>query len=93
MGLQAMGRNWDPENIVSDVCIAVRNLWNTPGPKDEWDMGGVASAMYDLLGLHTMAEDRLYSDHVTKVSKLERVKLSIGRAIGFGCARKVYRFL
>ena len=93
MGLQEMGCNWDPTFIVSEVSIAVYHLWNIPRLKTEWDMRTVAIAMYDLLNLYTMDEDRLYRIQVTKLAKQVGIKLSIGRVIGFRCPSVVYRFL
>ena len=93
MGLQEMGQNWDPTYIVSEVSIAVHRLWNTPQLQNEWDLRTVAAAMYDLMNLYNMDEDRHYRIYVTKQAKQTGIKLSIGRVVGFRCAFIVYSFL
>ena len=93
MGLQEMGQNWDPTYIVSEVSIAVHGLWNTPQLQNEWDLRTVAAAMYDLMNLYNMDEDRRYRIYVTKQAKQTGMKLSIGRVVGFKCAFIVYSFL
>ena len=93
MGLQAMGYNWDPTFIVSDVSIAVHHLWNTPQLQNQWDMRTVAAAMYDLMNLYSMDEDRLYRIHVANLAKQIGIKLTIGCVVGFRCASIVYSFV
>ena len=86
-------RNWDPTYIVSEVSIAVHRFWNTPQVENEWDLRTVAAAMYDLMNLYNMDEDRRYRIYVTKQAKQTGIKLSIGRVVGFRCAFIVYSFL
>ena len=93
MGQQAMGYIWDPTFIVSDVSIAVHHLWNTPQLQNQWDMRTVAAAMYDLMNLYSMDEDRLYRIHVANLAKQIGIKLTIGCVVGFRCASIVYSFV
>ena len=93
MGVQAMGYIWDPTFIVSDVSIAVHDLWNTPQLQNQWDMRTVAAAMYDLMNLYSMDEDRLYRIHVANLAKQIGIKLSIGCVVGFRCASLVYSYV
>ena len=93
MGLQEMDHNWDPTHIVSEVCIFVNDLWNTPTFVNQWDLRTVANNMYRAMDLESIQEDLRYQNHVENVAKKTNIALSIGRAVGFRCAAYVYSFL
>ena len=93
MGLQALGHNWDPEGTVSEVSIAVRNLWNSPALRNEWDLGLVANTMYGTMRLDSIRDDMHYQAQMARIAQKGAVKLSIGRAVGFRCAVLVVTFL
>ena len=93
MGLQEIRHDWDPTYIVSEVSIAVYDLWNTPQLVNQWDPRAVAGAMYPLMDLESFIDDLRYQSQVAKVAKKTGILLSIGRAVGFRCAYYVYSFL
>ena len=78
---------------VSEVCIFVKDLWNTPTLVNQWDLRTVANKMYRAMDLESIQEDLRYQNHVEKVAKKTKIALSIGRAVGFRCAAYVYSFL
>ena len=93
MGLQEMGFGWDPEGKVSEVSIAVRDLWDTHALASQWDMRGVSNTMYRIMGLDSIKEDIRYQAHMAKIAQKGIVKLSIGLAVGLRCAARVASFL
>jgi len=92
MGLQALGSNWDPTGIVSEVSIAVHNAWNSPNLEHVWDMGRLTNTIYTTMGLDSIKDEIRYNIHVAKVTARTTIALTIGRVCGFKAASLVYSF-
>ena len=93
MALQAMGMNWDPTGVVSEVCIMVKNFWNTTQLNNQWNMDALANTMYTHMDLDSIKDEFAYQTHTAKVAAKMNIALSIGRAVGFRAATRVYSFL
>jgi len=93
MGLHTMGYNWDPTGLVSEVCINVNNLWNTPELRHQWNTNDVVRTMYTTMQLDSIVDEIAYQTNTNKVLLKTTVALSVGRALGFRISSFVYRFL
>ena len=92
MGLQHLGYNWDPNGVISEISIEVKNLWNTPNLIHSTNQRHVLQTMYGIIGFASITDDILYERHLAKVAMRTGITLAIGRAIGWRAASLVYSF-